>query len=110
MRALSEPGRVAGERQQTIRFLEKKWCPEEDSNLHALQRCYLKAVRLPIPPSGPKFVEVKEGVGGVNVLICVWPSSTTLLEERLLCKWWYEEIDYHGRFRGRKVYFGCRIE
>jgi hypothetical protein len=28
------------------------WCPEEDSNLHALQRWYLKPVRLPIPPSG----------------------------------------------------------
>ena len=28
------------------------WCPEEDSNLHASRRCYLKAVRLPIPPSG----------------------------------------------------------
>ncbi len=28
------------------------WCPVEDSNLHALRRCYLKAVRLPIPPTG----------------------------------------------------------
>ena len=31
-----------------------KWCPEEDSNLHASRRCYLKAVRLPIPPSGQR--------------------------------------------------------
>ena len=28
------------------------WCPEEDSNLHALQHRYLKPARLPIPPSG----------------------------------------------------------
>ena len=33
--------------------VRKMWCPEEDSNLHASRRCYLKAVRLPIPPSGP---------------------------------------------------------
>ena len=30
----------------------RKWCPEEDSNLHASRRQYLKLVRLPIPPSG----------------------------------------------------------
>ena len=28
------------------------WCPEEDSNLHALRHWYLKPARLPIPPSG----------------------------------------------------------
>jgi hypothetical protein len=33
-------------------FFLAVWCPEEDSNLHALQRWYLKPVRLPIPPSG----------------------------------------------------------
>ena len=32
---------------------KNKWCPEEDSNLHASRRQYLKLVRLPIPPSGP---------------------------------------------------------
>lgn len=31
---------------------EMQWCPEEDSNLHASRRQYLKLVRLPIPPSG----------------------------------------------------------
>jgi hypothetical protein len=29
---------------------EKDWCGREDSNLHGLPRCHLKAVRLPIPP------------------------------------------------------------
>jgi gluconokinase len=46
-----------------------KWCPEEDSNLHALQRCYLKAVRLPIPPSGQSAARVTDGLGCVNQLI-----------------------------------------
>src|SRR5437764_11499590 len=27
-------------------------CPGQDLNLHALRRCHLKAVRLPIPPPG----------------------------------------------------------
>ena len=36
----------------SISAARANWCPEEDSNLHALRRCYLKAVRLPIPPSG----------------------------------------------------------
>src|SRR5437868_4662478 len=26
------------------------WCAREDSNLHDVTRCHLKAVRLPIPP------------------------------------------------------------
>jgi methionine-S-sulfoxide reductase len=38
------------------------WCPEEDSNLHALRRWYLKPVRLPIPPSG-REARCKEAAG-----------------------------------------------
>jgi hypothetical protein len=30
--------------------LLKKWCGQEDSNLHGLPRYHLKVVRLPIPP------------------------------------------------------------
>ncbi len=33
-------------------FLSYKWCPREDSNLHALRRYHLKVVRLPISPPG----------------------------------------------------------
>jgi gluconokinase len=40
-----------------------KWCPD------ALQRCYLKAVRLPIPPSGQSAARVTDGLGCVNRLI-----------------------------------------
>ena len=32
--------------------LSQNWCPEQDSNLHTSRRCHLKAVRLPISPSG----------------------------------------------------------
>ena len=53
-----------------IKEFIKRWCPEEDSNLHALRRWYLKPVRLPIPPSGPKSMEgdVKKPKDGVNGL------------------------------------------
>ena len=45
-----------------------KWCPEEDSNLHALRHTDLNRARLPIPPSGPGLVrlDVSIPVGGVN--------------------------------------------
>ena len=33
------------------------WCPEEDSNLHALRHTDLNRARLPIPPSGHGLVE-----------------------------------------------------
>ncbi len=51
-----------------LRTAPGKWCPEEDSNLHALQRWYLKPVRLPIPPSGHASVGrcLFGVVGGVN--------------------------------------------
>ncbi len=39
-----------------------KWCPEEDSNLHALQRQHLKLVRLPIPPSGHWGADIGEAL------------------------------------------------
>ena len=30
------------------------WCGQEDSNLHGLPHCHLKAARLPIPPRPQK--------------------------------------------------------
>ncbi len=42
------------------------WCPEEDSNLHALRRQYLKLVRLPIPPSGHWARAIRIGGGAVK--------------------------------------------
>ncbi len=50
-RDLSNP---KGVNYQPYQCFEVLWCPEEDSNLHASRRCYLKAVRLPIPPSGQR--------------------------------------------------------
>ena len=44
----------------------RKWCPEEDSNLHASRRQYLKLVRLPIPPSGLEPREVGRWRRNVN--------------------------------------------
>lgn len=34
-----------------------QWCPEEDSNLHALRHTDLNRARLPIPPSGHGLVD-----------------------------------------------------
>ena len=36
--------------------LKSTWCPEPDSNWHALRRRILNPLRLPIPPSGLRFV------------------------------------------------------
>ena len=35
-------------------YANKSWCPEEDSNLHALRHTDLNRARLPIPPSGQR--------------------------------------------------------
>ena len=35
--------------------LKLVWCPEPESNWHALRRGILSPVRLPIPPSGQRF-------------------------------------------------------
>ncbi len=44
----------------------QSWCPEEDSNLHASRRQYLKLVRLPIPPSGLEPRHLGPGWPNVN--------------------------------------------
>jgi hypothetical protein len=60
------------------------WCPGEDSNLHGVTRCYLKAVRLPIPPPGhacsAKFVYGASGGASItenatDALSCPCTSS-----------------------------------
>ena len=37
-------------RSRQIDTIYSGWCGREDSNLHGVTRCHLKAVRLPIPP------------------------------------------------------------
>ena len=41
----------------TSTMLNKKECPEQDSNLHTSRHTHLKRARLPIPPPGHKTVE-----------------------------------------------------
>ena len=41
--------RLGAKKKPVFRRVE---CPGQDLNLHALRRCHLKAVRLPIPPPG----------------------------------------------------------
>jgi len=36
------------------------WCPEGDSNSHAIQRYHLKIVCLPIPPSGHRCSSIEK--------------------------------------------------
>ena len=43
------------------------WCPEEESNLHALRHTDLNRARLPIPPPGPSYlVRLIVSNGAVN--------------------------------------------
>lgn len=46
----------------------KRWCPEEDSNLHSLRNTDLNRARLPIPPSGLVRGDVSGGRLPVNAL------------------------------------------
>ena len=39
------------------KILNKKECPEQDSNLHASRHTHLKRARLPIPPPGHLFIK-----------------------------------------------------
>jgi hypothetical protein len=46
------------------------WCPEPDSNWHALRRWILNPVRLPIPPSGLEWAAIMaEGTGSGQRII-----------------------------------------
>ena len=46
------------------------WCPEPDSNWHALRRGILNPVRLPIPPSGLEWAAIMaEGMGSGQRII-----------------------------------------
>ena len=45
-----------------------RWCPEEDSNLHASRHTDLNRARLPIPPSGLVRAHVSGPVHAVNAL------------------------------------------
>src|SRR5438270_6682979 len=50
---------VGWKRRRRSKLDRLQGCPGQDLNLHALRRCHLKAVRLPIPPPG-LFLEARE--------------------------------------------------
>ena len=73
-----------------------KWCPREDSNLHALRRYHLKVVRLPISPPGHCMVYYKtifRFSSFLLFLLCFWDIHGWLLMPRLALR---------GQKRGQK--------
>ncbi|CCV04192.1 hypothetical protein MESS2_1220029 [Mesorhizobium metallidurans STM 2683] len=63
-----EPGFFVGLLNRIERSETGIWCPEEDSNLHALRHTDLNRARLPIPPSGLVRAHVSGQALGVNAL------------------------------------------